>query len=105
MVGDEEGVVLDMTWQLTAPRERVFDAWSSLEAMTQWLVPATCQVLGGEVDFREGGRYRLEGKTEESAKTLVTLLERFPDWAAAVREQPALADVRKHPSVRPLIGK
>lgn len=42
----EEGeLVLEMTRTFKASRERVFDAWSSLEAMTQWFGPGDCQVL------------------------------------------------------------
>lgn len=63
-VRDEGGLVLEMTRRFSAPRERVFDAWSSVEALGHWFGPATCAVLGGEVDFRVGGRYRLDLKTE-----------------------------------------
>ena len=54
-----ETPVLNMTRILRASPEQVFDAWSSLEAMTQWFGPGTCQVVEGDVDFTVGGRYRL----------------------------------------------
>lgn len=51
-----------------AAPERVFDAFASLEAMTQWFGPEGCGVLGGEVDFREGGKYRLRLQTEDNGE-------------------------------------
>ena len=60
----EEGLVLEMTRRFKASRERVFDAWSSMEAITHWFGPDYCTVLGGEIDFKVGGRYRFELKTE-----------------------------------------
>ncbi len=63
-INEEGGLVLEMTRTFKASRERVFDAWSSLEAMTHWFGPGDCQVLGGELDFKVGGRYRIELKTE-----------------------------------------
>ncbi len=64
LVKDDPELILEMTRRFKAPRERVFDAWSSVDAMTGWFGPAECTVLSGEIDFREGGRYRLQLKTE-----------------------------------------
>ena len=63
-VREEGGLILEMTRRFKASRERVFDAWSTVEAMTHWFGPGSCAVLGGQIDFRVGGRYRLELKTE-----------------------------------------
>jgi glutathione S-transferase len=63
-ITEEDGLVLDVTRRLKASRQRVFDAWSSLDAMKHWFGPENCSVLGGSVDFQVGGRYRLEVQTE-----------------------------------------
>ena len=43
---------------------RVFDAFSSAGAISQWFGPEGCQVVKAEVDFKEGGKYRLRISTE-----------------------------------------
>jgi uncharacterized protein YndB with AHSA1/START domain len=63
-IREEEGLTLEMTRRFKVQRERVFDAWSSMEAIGHWFGPAECSVLGGEIDFRVGGRYRFELQTE-----------------------------------------
>lgn len=63
-VREDEGLILEMTRRFKAPRERVFDAWSSMEAIGHWFGPEECSVVGGEIDFRVGGRYRFQLKTE-----------------------------------------
>ncbi len=48
----------------TAPREKVFRAWTELEALDQWMcrdVP-THEVKYLELSVRTGGRYRIEVK-------------------------------------------
>ncbi len=60
VVREEEGLVLEMTRRIKASPERVFDAWSSMEALGHWFGPEGSAVVGGEVDFRVGGRYRIE---------------------------------------------
>ncbi|MDX6767872.1 MAG: SRPBCC domain-containing protein [Candidatus Methylacidiphilales bacterium] len=50
---------LQITRQIHAPRERVFAAFSSLEAMQPWFGPGSDCQIRGEVDFRPGGRYRM----------------------------------------------
>jgi uncharacterized protein YndB with AHSA1/START domain len=47
-----------------APRERVFDAWTSCEALTQWWGPKGWTVPFCEIDFRPGGtwRYMMRGE-------------------------------------------
>jgi uncharacterized protein YndB with AHSA1/START domain len=50
-----------------APRERVFRAWASCEAVTQWWAPAGWSVPYCEMDFRPGGvwRYGMQGPPDD----------------------------------------
>ena len=54
---------LQITRRFKAPRERVFAAFASLDALKLWLGPEECGVLGGTLDFRVGGSYLLQMKT------------------------------------------
>lgn len=40
-----------------APRELVFDAWTRKEHLDKWFGPKGCQIVGGELDLRQGGSY------------------------------------------------
>jgi uncharacterized protein YndB with AHSA1/START domain len=58
----------------TAPREKVFRAWTDPQALTRWLAPRdgfSTEVL--ELDLRPGGRYRIDmieaGRTHRVAGT------------------------------------
>lgn len=42
-----------------APRETVFEAWTKPEHLAEWFGPNGFTLPFCEVDFREGGRYRL----------------------------------------------
>jgi uncharacterized protein YndB with AHSA1/START domain len=61
---EAEDLTLEVTRRFKTAREQVFNAWSSLEAMSHWFGPEACTVLGGAVDFQVGGRYRLDVQTE-----------------------------------------
>lgn len=61
-----EPFVLEMTHEFAAPRERVFAAFSTYEAMSLWFGPHGCHVTEGELDFKVGGRYRLQIQSEEN---------------------------------------
>jgi uncharacterized protein YndB with AHSA1/START domain len=44
-----------------APREKVFNAWTDPKQMKQWIIPQDgFSVPNVEVDFRVGGKYRIE---------------------------------------------
>lgn len=43
--------------RFAAARERVFQAWTSAEALKRWHAPVDATVVHVEVDFRVGGRY------------------------------------------------
>jgi uncharacterized protein YndB with AHSA1/START domain len=40
-----------------APRELVFDAWTRKEHLDRWFGPKGCQIVGGNLDLRDGGTY------------------------------------------------
>ena len=56
---------LVVTRRFKAPRERVFAAFSTLEAMSSWFGPPGVTVLGDSLDFRVGGKYRIRAKGPE----------------------------------------
>ena len=57
---------LQLTRRFKAPRRRVFDAFSTFDALKLWLGPDPCTVVGGEVNFRVGGSYRAEVQPNRS---------------------------------------
>ncbi len=44
---------------IKAPREQVFAAWTSPEAIKQWFAPEPSRVLAAEADLRVGGQYHM----------------------------------------------
>ena len=44
---------------IRAPAERLFDAWTQAEHLTQWWGPRGVHCPHAEVDLRVGGRYRI----------------------------------------------
>ncbi len=70
-ITENDGIVLEMNRVFHAPRERVFEAWSSYEAMSHWFGPEGCDVAEGEVDFQVGGTYRLAIDTPEAGQVAV----------------------------------
>ncbi|MFQ6005712.1 MAG: SRPBCC domain-containing protein [Woeseia sp.] len=71
----KKGTMLVLTRVLSAPREKVFAAWTEPAMIKQWFCPSegmTVQVA--ELDVREGGDYRLvvedaEGETYSPSGT------------------------------------
>ena len=51
--------VLSITRHFKAPRERVFAAFSTLEAMAAWIGCHDSKIIGDSLDFRIGGKYQL----------------------------------------------
>ena len=67
MTGDGTGVVLRLSRRFSAPRERVFDAWTNEEVLRQWWAAQQhWETAAAEVDLRPGGRYRLSMRDPES---------------------------------------
>ncbi len=55
----DQAITLRLTRVFAAPREKVFRAWTSAEALKQWWGPPDHGTASAEVDLRAGGRYRL----------------------------------------------
>ena len=60
-----------------APREDVFDAWSSEERLLRWFGPNAYPAVSFELDFRPGGSYQLcmRGPNGEEARSRGEYLE------------------------------
>ncbi len=50
-------VVLDRV--IDAPRERVYEAWTTPDAVKRWFAPKPFELAVHEMDFRPGGRFRM----------------------------------------------
>ena len=62
-IGQE--LVLRLSHRFTAPRERVFEAWTSPEVLRRWWAPEpTWEVPVAEVDLEPGGGYRFSMRTD-----------------------------------------
>jgi uncharacterized protein YndB with AHSA1/START domain len=46
---------IHITREFNAPRELVFNAWTSAEHLKRWYAPTGCELSHCEVDFRKGG--------------------------------------------------
>lgn len=53
----EEKPVLQLRRVIAAPRERVFTAWTTPDAIKVWFGSEDCRVLEAQVDFRVGGEF------------------------------------------------
>ncbi|MDP9243230.1 MAG: SRPBCC family protein [Actinomycetota bacterium] len=60
--GDLETV---MSRQFDAPRDLVFEAHTSCEHMSQWWGPRRYEVAECDIDFREGGKWRIVHRGSE----------------------------------------
>ena len=56
---------LKVTRTFKASRQRVFRAWTEPEMMMRWFVEGDMEMTVCEIDLREGGSYRLEGRMGE----------------------------------------
>src|SRR6476659_7433955 len=63
---------LSITRRFKAPRERVFAAFSSLEAMAAWIGCHDSKVIGDSLDFRTGGAYQLRMSSPKGEGCLVS---------------------------------
>jgi uncharacterized protein YndB with AHSA1/START domain len=67
----EQTHTLRITRRFKASRERVFAAFTTLEAMAEWFGPPGRSCLGDSVDFRVGGSYRLRVRTPDGEEMIV----------------------------------
>jgi uncharacterized protein YndB with AHSA1/START domain len=67
LAGTQQETVLQVSRRFAAPREKVFDAWINPDVLMRWWAGGeTMEATGAEVDAREGGRYRLSMRDNES---------------------------------------
>jgi uncharacterized protein YndB with AHSA1/START domain len=59
-----ESLALEIKRVIQAPRERVFEAWTSPNEILNWFGPDPCQPLSAHVDLRVGGEYRIRAISE-----------------------------------------
>ena len=50
---------LVLTRVISAPRERVYEAWTKPEQIAQWFAPKPFQLIIHKMDFRPGGRFSM----------------------------------------------
>jgi uncharacterized protein YndB with AHSA1/START domain len=60
-----ESVTLELKRLIKAPRERVFEGWTTPNEIMKWFGPKEgCEVLGADVDLRIDGEYRIRANSE-----------------------------------------
>jgi uncharacterized protein YndB with AHSA1/START domain len=76
MTTQQQEAVLRLSRTFSAPRERVFDAWTDPDVLREWwsAMPTMTPTIA-EVDLREGGRYRLGMRDSESGHEHVVVGE------------------------------
>jgi uncharacterized protein YndB with AHSA1/START domain len=67
----QSDVAVEVRRRFAAPRERVFAAWTSAEALKRWHAPEDAIVLDAGVDFRVGGRYQVQMRGTDGSLHLV----------------------------------
>jgi uncharacterized protein YndB with AHSA1/START domain len=55
----EASPTLEVRRTIRAPRQRVFDAWTTPEELKRWHAPGPLTVTLAEIDLRVGGSYRI----------------------------------------------
>jgi uncharacterized protein YndB with AHSA1/START domain len=73
----DEKPELVLSYEFDFPRETVFNAFSTSEAMGQWWGPVECKNSSVHMDFRPGGTYHfkmeMEGKTNYGLFQFITV--------------------------------
>jgi uncharacterized protein YndB with AHSA1/START domain len=59
-----ENLVVEIKRLIKAPRERVFEAFTTPEQILKWIGPKDCEGLSADVDLRVGGQYRFRINTD-----------------------------------------
>jgi glutathione S-transferase len=55
----QDTTTLEVRRIIKAPRERVFQAWTTPADVKRWSAPGPIEVVLSEIDLRVGGRYKL----------------------------------------------
>lgn len=63
---------LSLTRQINAPREKVYDAWTSLEHRRHWFVGPAWTEINRSLDLRVGGTEIAHGRFENGIETIYT---------------------------------
>lgn len=53
---------------ISAPRERVYKAWTDPEQMRQWFAPKPFELVVTKMDFRVGGRFEMAMKGPDGSR-------------------------------------
>jgi len=70
MTQQAQDVVLELTRRFEAPRERVFEAWTSPEVLREWWrAGPDWETPDAQVDLRPGGTYRLSMRDTTKGET------------------------------------
>lgn len=74
MAGSEgrSETTLRLTRTLKAPREKVFWAWTTSEALKSWYGPEGWTTPSAEVDLRVGGGYRIVMKGPQAEEIILS---------------------------------
>jgi uncharacterized protein YndB with AHSA1/START domain len=59
---------ISITRVFDAPRDRVYGNWVRAADLSGWFAPKGCTVTHSEVDARQGGRWRVEYRSDESGQ-------------------------------------
>lgn len=65
-------IALDLTRVIRAPRERVFEAWTTPALLVQWWGPGPVTCPEAHVDLRAGGTYRIANLETDGSITWIS---------------------------------
>lgn len=71
-VSSAVGAELEVRRIVPASPERVFEAWTSPDALRKWWAPPGGTCSGAELDLRVGGRYRIVNLLPDSSTVVIS---------------------------------
>jgi len=63
---------LELRRTFDVPRTVLFDAWTRPDSVREWFAPGEMTVPFAEIDFREGGRYRIAMRNPDGSQYIVS---------------------------------